>query len=122
MTDSRPSDWDDDYTILTVRLERPRGFNFNSLLDSEHLIEFSGVILISIAEPDLLTIVADLVFEYTLTGEIRGLGGGLGADMVEYGISRFKKQLKEHLAETDEPLAILGLITFLQRNGYSLLK
>jgi hypothetical protein len=84
-------------------------------LDSEHLIEFSGVILISIAEPELLTTLADFVFEYTFTGKIRGLGGDIGADMVEYGVSRFKKQLKEQVAETDEPLAILGLVTFLKR-------
>ena len=128
MTDSRPSDWDDDDdgTPLTVELGSFYGFNFDALLYSElyseHLIEFSSVILISIAEPELLTTLAGFVFEYTLTGEIRGLGGNLGADMVDFGVSRFKTQLKEQVAETDEPLAILGLVTFFQRKGQSLLK
>ena len=130
MTNTQLSDLDDDDdgTTLTVKLEPPRGFDklepprgfeFDKLLSSERLIEFSGVILISIAEPELLTTVSDFVFEYTFTGKIRSLGGVPGADMVEYGISRFKR-LKE--AETDEPLAILGLVTFLQRNGHTLLQ
>ena len=42
MTGFRPSDWDDD-TALTVKFEKPGGFGFESLLEGEHLIEFSGV-------------------------------------------------------------------------------
>ena len=47
MTGFRPSDQDDE-AALTVDLEPPRGFNFEGLSNSEYLIEFSGVILISI--------------------------------------------------------------------------
>jgi len=115
MTGFRPSDWDDG-TALTVKLEKPRGFSFESLSQSEHLIEFSGVILISIAEPNLLTILAHFALEYTFTGKIRGLSGPDGDAMVEFGVSRFKKQE----AQTDEPLAILALVTFLQQEKLTL--
>jgi len=110
MTGFRPSDWDDSKEP-TVKLENPRSFNFKSLLRGEHLIEFSGVILISIAESGLLPILADFVLEYTFTGKIRGLSGPNGGAMVEFGVSRFKKQG----AQTDEPLAILALVTFFQQ-------
>ena len=68
------------------------------------------MILISIADVDLLDVLADFVLEYTFTGKIRGLGGPNGDAMVEYGLSRFKKEV----AQTDEPLAILALVTFLE--------
>ena len=110
MTGFRPSDCDDG-PELTVELEKPRGFSLKSLLESEHLIEFSGGILISIAEPHLLSIVADFVLEYTFTCTIRGLDGRDAGAMVEYGVSRFKKGV----AETDEPLAILALVTFVEQ-------
>jgi hypothetical protein len=110
MTDFRLSDWDDG-TELTVKFEKPGSFNFQSLSESEHLIEFSGMILISIAEPDLLKALTDFVFEYTFTGKIRGLNGPIGDAMVEYGVSRFKKRE----AQTDEPLAILALVTFVEQ-------
>ena len=116
MTRFRPSGW---YDGPTIELEPPRGFNFESLLDSErseHLIEFSGVILISIAETELLITLADFVFEYIFTGKIRGLSGPIGDAMVEYGVSRFKKQE----AQTDEPLAVLGLVTFVERQELTL--
>ena len=80
------------------------------------MIEFSGVILISIAESDLLPILADFVLEYTFTGKIRGLNGPRGDSMVEFGLSRFKKQA----AQTDEPLAILALVTFFEREKLTL--
>jgi hypothetical protein len=125
MTGVRPSDWED-CPPLTVELEKPRGFSFSSLLEmsqkSEHLIEVSGVILICIAEPDLLTTLASFVFEYTLTGKIRRLGGPDGDKMVEYGVSRFKKRSEGgiRVAETDEPLAILGLVTFFSQQYLTL--
>jgi len=110
MTGFRPSDWDDD-TALTVRFGEPHGFGFERLLRSEHLIEFSGVVLISIAEPELLTILAGFVLEYSLTGRIRGLVGPNGDAMVEYAASRFENQV----AVTDEPLTIFGLVTFFEQ-------
>jgi hypothetical protein len=91
MTGFWPSGWDDG-TELTVRLEKPRSFSFKGLSESEHLIEFSGVVLISIAAPDLLTTLADFVLEYTFIGKIRDLSGRNGETMVEYGVSRFKEQ------------------------------
>ena len=109
-TGFRLSDWDDS-SALTVQLEKPGGFNFSSLSESEHLIEFSSVILISIADPDPLRTVADFVFEYTFAGKIRGLDGDIGEAMVEYGVSRFKGRV----AETDEPLAIVALVTFVEQ-------
>ena len=117
MTGFRPSDWDDD-TPLTVKFEKPGDFGFDSLLESEHLIEFFGVMLIFIAEPDLLTTLADFVLEYTFTGKTRGLSGPIGAAMVEYGVSRFKKQV----VQTNDPLAILGLVTFFEQNQLTLAK
>ena len=115
MTGFRPSDWGDG-TALTVKMEKPRSFSFESLSKSEHLIEFSGLILISIAEPNLLIILADFVLEYTFTGKIRGLSGPNGDAMVEFGVSRFKKQA----VQTDEPLAILALVTFFQEKEQTL--
>jgi hypothetical protein len=38
--------------------------------------------------------------------------------MVEYSVSRFKKA--ERVAETDEPLTILGLVTFLEKHHHTL--
>jgi len=64
------------------------------------------MVLISIAEPYLLTTLADFVLEYTFTGKIRRLSGPIGDAMTEYGVSKFKKQV----AQTDEPLAILSLV------------
>jgi hypothetical protein len=125
MTGFRPSDWDNE-SELTVKLEEPSGYGFSSLFEQSkkggHLIEVSGVILIYIAEPELLTILASFVFEYTLTGKIRGLGGPDGDRMVEYGVSRFKKPSGDgdRVAETDEPLAILGLVTFLGQNDHTM--
>jgi len=110
MTGFRPSDWDGDEEP-TVKLGNLYGFNFESLLGGEHLIGFSGVILISIAESKLLPILADFVLEYTLTGEIRRLGGPIGEAMVEFGVSRFREQA----AQTDEPLAILALVTLFEQ-------
>ena len=115
MTGRRPSDWVDD---TVIELEPPFNFDFEGLLksNSEHLIEFSGVIIISIAETELVSTLTDFVFEYTFTGKIRGLGGATADAMVEYGVSRFKK----HEAQTDEPLAILGLVAFIAKRGLSL--
>jgi hypothetical protein len=110
MAGFRPSDWDDGIK-LPIRLEKPGSFNFQGLLKSEHLIEFSGLILISIAEPRLLEVLGAFVLEYTFTGKIRGLSGCHGEAMVEYGVSRFKHEE----AQTDEPLAILALVTFLEQ-------
>jgi hypothetical protein len=59
MTGCRPKDRDDG-PPRTAKLDKRHSFNFESLLESEHLIEFSGVILISIVEPDLLTTLAEL--------------------------------------------------------------
>jgi hypothetical protein len=117
MTGFRPSDWDNE-PETTVKLEEPNGYGFQSLLEKskngEHLIEVSGVILICIAEPELLTTLSSFVFEYTFTDKIRNLGGPRGDKLVEYGVSRFKRPggVGDREAETDEPLAILGLITF----------
>ena len=116
MTGFRPSD--DDGAALTVNFEKPDSFGFESLLESEYLIDLSVVMLIFIAEPDLLTTLADFVLEYTFTGKIRGLGGPIGSAMVEYGVSRFKKQA----AQTDEPLAILGLVGFFEQRQLTLAK
>jgi len=110
MTGFRPSGWCDRKEPI-VELENPFGFNFKSLLRGEHLIEFSGVILISIAGSDLLPILADFVLEYTFTGKIRDLSGPNGDAMVEFGVSRFKKQA----AQTDEPLTILAFVTFFEQ-------
>ena len=108
-----PSDWDcDDDPALTIELEKPRSFNFESLSGSEHLIVLFGVILMSIADRGLRTKLAAFVLEYTFTGKIRGLGGPDGEAMVEYGLSRFKNQV----AETDEPLAVLALVTFVEQD------
>ena len=112
MTGIRPSDWDH-RPPLEVKLEDPRSFDFKSLSESEHLIVFSGVVLISIADSVLRNSLAKFVLEYTFTGKIRLLGGPIGSAMVEYGVSRFKKS--NHQAETDEPLAILALVTFVER-------
>ncbi len=77
------------------------------------------MILIFIAEPDLVDTLADFVFEYVFLGRIRGLSGPEAENMVEYGVSRFKMQE----AQTDEPLAILALVSFLeQKNQLSLTK
>jgi hypothetical protein len=125
MTGFRPSDCGDDLSV-PVELEKPRSFDFSALLKmfetSEHLIASSGVILICIAEPDLLTTLASFVFEYIITGEIRGLGGPNGDNMVEFGLSRFKKSSSSgpRMAETDEPLAILGLVIFLGEHQLAL--
>jgi hypothetical protein len=115
MTDFRPSDWDDD-PPLTVELGEPRGFDFKVLLKGEHLIEFSGVILISIADEELLVTLAEFVLEYTLTGTIRGLSGPIGGAMVQYGMSRFKTPVLLE-AQTDEPLAILAIVSFMKQKG-----
>jgi hypothetical protein len=42
--------------------------------------------------------------------------------MVEFGVSRFKKSSSRgpRIAETDEPLAILGLVTFLGEHQLTL--
>ena len=72
MTGFWPSGWGDSKEP-TVKLEITHSFNFKSLLGGEHLIEFSGVVIISIAESGLLPILADFVLEYTFTGKIRGL-------------------------------------------------
>jgi len=120
MTGFRPSDWHGDEPALTARLKDAHGFSFESLSKSEHLIEFSGVILISIAGQDLLPILANFVLEYTFTGKIRGLTGPNGDAMVEYGVSRFKKSSTTFEAETDEPLAILGLVKYLEHNSVTL--
>jgi len=114
-TNVQLSDWDDG-TALTVELGNPGGFSFESLSQSEHLIEFSVVILISIVEPVLLDLLVDFALEYTSTGEISGLGGPTGEDMVEYGVSRFKRQV----AETDEPVVILALVNFVKEKGLTL--
>jgi len=115
MTGFRPTDWGDSEEPI-VKLDGLYGFNFESLLGGEHLKEFSGVTLISIAESELLPILADFVLEYTFTGEIRGLGGPRGDAMVEFGMSRFRRQA----AQTDEPLAILALVTFFEQNKQTL--
>ena len=80
------------------------------------------MILISIAEPDLLTTLADFVLEYTFTGKIRGLSGPNGAAMVEHGMSRFKNEsrFKKEVAQTDEPLTILALVTFVEQEKLTL--
>ena len=124
MAHFRPSGWDND-PKPTVEIMGLHGFNFSSLLKksekSEHLIEVSSVILIWIVEPELLTTLASFAFEYTFTGKIRGLSGPNGQNMVEYGVSRFKKSGGgDKVAETDEPLAILGLLTFLERHHLTL--
>ncbi len=69
------------------------------------------MILIFIAEPDLVDTLADFVLEYVFLGRIRGLSGPEAESMVEYGVSRFKMQE----AQTDEPLAILALVRFLEQ-------
>ncbi len=112
MTGIRPSDWDH-RPPLEVKLEDPRSFDFKSLSESEHLIVFSGVVLISIADSVLRNSLAKFVLEYTFTGKIRLLDGPIGSDMVEYGVSRFTR--KDLLAETDEPLAILALVTHAEK-------
>jgi len=117
MTGFRPSSWNNSKEP-TVKLENPRSFNFKRLLRGKHLIEFSGVILISIAETELLPILADFVLEYTFIGKIRGLSGPIGDAMVEFGVSRFKK----HAAQTDEPLAILALVTLFEQEELTLAK
>jgi hypothetical protein len=127
MTNFRPSDWDDG-PVFTRELEVPNGFEFSELLKSEHSIEASGVILICITDPDLLNTLASFAFEYTFTGKICGLGGPNADRMVEYGVSRFKKSSEgpsraasskdpDRVAETDEPLAILGLFNFLGKQN-----
>ena len=118
MTGFRPSDWSDD-TALTIKLEPPRTFDFKDLLKREHLIEFSGVILISIADGHLLAILADFVLEYTFVGKIRRLGGPNADAMVEYGVSRLKKDGADPEAHTDEPIAILALVTFMEGRDYN---
>ena len=115
MTGFWPSGWGDKEEP-TVKLDNLYGFNFESLLKGEHLIEFSGVTLISIAGSELLLILADFVLEYTFTGEIRGLGGPRGDAMVEFGVSRFRGKA----AQTDEPLAILALVTFFEQKKLTL--
>jgi hypothetical protein len=55
------------------------------------------------------------VLEYARTGTIRGLSGPDGGAMVESGVSRFKNQI----AQTDEPLAILGLVVFVEQKKLS---
>ncbi|KAG8836664.1 hypothetical protein FRC18_010929 [Serendipita sp. 400] len=104
MTDIWPSDWDGDLT-RTVDLKKPHGFDFSSLLNRSE------------KQPSRLSTVASFVFEYIFTGKIRGLGGPEGDKMVEYGLSRFKglSQDGSRTAETDEPLAILGLVSFLSK-------
>ena len=119
MTGFRPSDWDDSKEP-TVELENLHGFNFKSLLRGEHLIEFSGVILIFIAETELLPTLGDFVLEYTFTGKIRGLGGPIGDAMVEFGVSRFT--LEEQTAQTDEPLTLLALVTLFEQEKQTLAK
>jgi len=109
MTGFRPSNLGEG-TASPINLKPPRGFDFHSLSKSEHSIEFSGVILNSIAEKALRRDLADFAFEYTFTGRIRGLGGPTGDAMVEYGVSRFKTRV----AQTDEPLAILALLTYFE--------
>ena len=59
---------------------------------------------------------ADFVLEYTFTSKIHGLSGPISEDMVEYGMSRFKKDA----AQTDESLAILGLVTFVKQKNQTL--
>ena len=120
MTGFWPSGWDDG-TALTVKMEGPCGFSFERLSGGEHLIEFSGVILISIAEPVLQNTLASFVLEYTFTGNIRGLSGPIGEAMVEYGVSRFKgNEAQTDVVQTDEPLAILALVTFFEQKGLTL--
>lgn len=121
MTGFRPSDWSDD-TPLTIKLERPLSFDFKDLLKREHLNEFSGVILISTAERHLLAVLAGFVFEYTFVGKIRRLGRPDADAMVEYGVSRFKKEGAGPVALTDEPIAILAFVTFIAREGLELEK
>jgi hypothetical protein len=117
MTGFRPSDWDEGPS-LTIELGEPRGFDFKGLSKGEHSIEFSGVILISIADETRLTTLGDFALQYTLTGTIRGLSGPIGDAMVQYGVSRFKTTgILE--ARTDEPLAILGIIFFMQQRGWT---
>ena len=117
MTGFRPSGWSDDEET-PVKIEEVGSFNFASLAKSEHLIEFSDVILISIAESGLLAVLGDFVLDYIFTGKIRRLGGPIGDAMVEFGVSRFKKDE----ISTDEPLAILALVTFFQNQGQTLEK
>ena len=120
MTGFRPSGWGGG-TALTVELEQPRIFSFESLSESEYLIEFSGRILISTAEPDLLTTLAAFVLEYTFTGKIRDLCGPNGDAMVEYGVSRFKQASRfKQVAQTDERLAILALVNVVKKKGLNL--
>ena len=120
MTGFRPSGWGGG-TAFTVELEQPHIFSFESLSESEYLIELSGVILISIAEPDLLTTLAAFVLEYTFTGKIRNLCGPNGDAMVEYGVSRFKQASRfKQVAQTDERLAILALVNFVKTKGLNL--
>jgi hypothetical protein len=89
------------------------------------------VILICITEPDLLNTLASFAFECTFTGKICGLGGPNADMMVEYGVSRFKESSggpnrvtssadPDRVAETDEPLAILGLFNFLGKQNLTL--
>ena len=137
MTGFRPLDWDDDEALsdealsdeeladeeltdeaLPADLKDFPTFNFTSLSKGEHLIEFSGVILISIADLDLLHMLVDFVLEYTFTGNSPSLNGPMGDTMVEFGMSRFRKQK----VLTDEPLAILALVTFFRKQGQTLAK
>ncbi|KAG8817217.1 hypothetical protein FRC17_011324 [Serendipita sp. 399] len=109
MTGFRPKDIYGDPPLI-AKLPKPRGFDFSNLLDK------------STKESDLLPTVAFFVFEYTFTGKIRGLGGSTGERMVEYGVSRFKRPSESDsgIAETDEPLAILGLVKFLEQQNLRL--
>jgi len=105
MTGFWPSDLDN-ITRLPINVD-------NSKVDPWGVVRTFGFDNLS-KEPELVTVLAEFVLEYTFTGKIRGLSGPKGQAMVECGVSRFKKHVAE-TAETDEPLAILALINWLKK-------
>ncbi|KAG8816164.1 hypothetical protein FRC17_000410 [Serendipita sp. 399] len=111
MTGFWPSDYNDN-PFFTVELEKPCGYDFSGLLKESH------------KKPGLLITAATFMFQYTITGEIRGLSGPNGDSMVDYGVSRFKPPSIDGsgVAETDEPLAILALVIFLAKQHLTLEK
>lgn len=119
VTGFRPSGWFDE-TALKVKLAPLHGFDFNHLLSCEHLIVFSGVILISITDKHLLPVLTDIVLDCTFAGKIHRQSGLIADLMVEYGISRFKKEGAHTEAHTDEPITIRALVTFVERQQLQL--
>ena len=55
------------------------------------------------------------MLEYTVVGKICRLDGPIANAMVEYGMSRFKKERAHTKAQTDKPTTILTLVTFVER-------